>query len=377
MNHNYGLPYKGSKNTIAERIIQCLPSGGKFLDACCGGGAISHAAYLSGRYASVTGCDINKSIITLLNAVMVKGGLIDYENYPLITYEDFYAAKERWDDGNLKDSLIRYVASFGFNGQDYLWGKEKLAYKYLTQNIISLPTKFQRREALRDFLNILNTAKIPYDSNEFKNLAHIEQVLNLQRIKMVEEEVERARDAIGTTLEFKVSSMFDIHFEEYDVLYFDPPYQSAQRRYNHIDFSHLMFKACINALREAGKVVFVSEYENPDPEHFIEVANFRKQSTQAATVNKVVTERLFFGGTADAYKALTGRDISRSDSLGPDTATDGVCDDTEGGVRPAAGGEPLPENDAGRNEDRSGDHRVNNPAIDNEDSPITDADLAS
>ena len=40
MNHNYGLPYKGSKNSIAERIVQCLPSGKNFLDACCGGGAI-------------------------------------------------------------------------------------------------------------------------------------------------------------------------------------------------------------------------------------------------------------------------------------------------------------------------------------------------
>jgi len=346
MNHSYGLPYKGSKNTIAERIVQCLPSGGKFLDACCGGGAISHAAYLSGRYASVTGCDINKSIITLLTAVMVKGGLIDYENYPLITYEDFYKAKERWDDGNLNDAVIRYVASFGFNGQDYLWGKERLAYKYLTQNIVSLPTKFQRREALRDFMNVLNATKIPYDSNEFKNLAHIEQVQNLQRIKMVEEEMERARDAIGTVLEFKVSSMFDIHFEEYDVIYFDPPYQSAQHRYNHIDFSHIMFKALLTALREAGKGVFVSEYDNPDPEHFIEVANFKKQSTQAATVNKVVIERLFFGGTANDYRKLTNRGISQPADLGQDDSEDAVCDDSSDGVRPAAGGEQCPETDA-------------------------------
>lgn len=358
MNHNYGLPYKGSKNTIAERIVQCLPSGGKFLDACCGGGAISHAAYLSGRYASVTGYDINKSIITLLTAVMVKGGLIDYENYPLITYEDFYKAKERWDDGNLNDAVVRYVASFGFNGQDYLWGKEKLAYKYLTQNIVSLPTKFQRREALRDFLNVLNATKIPYDSNEFKNLSHIEQVQNLQRIKMIEDEMERARDAIGTTLEFKVSSMFDIHFEEYDVIYFDPPYQSAQRRYNHIDFSQIMFKALLTALREAGKVVFVSEYENPDPEHFIEVANFKKQSTQAATVNKVVIERLFFGGTADEYKKLTGRDITQPADLGQNDSEDDVCDSPEEGVRPTSGGESLPENDAGRDDNPLGQHWV-------------------
>lgn len=347
MNHNFGLPYKGSKNAIAERIVQCLPKGGRFLDACCGGGAISHAAYLTGGYASITGYDINKSIVTLLNAVMVEGGKIDYEKFPLITMEEFYEAKQRWDDGNLHDAVIRYVASFGFNGQDYLWGKDRLNYKYLMQQVVSLPTKFERREALRDFINTLNTVKIPYGTTEFKNLAHIEQVQNLQRIKMVEDEMECARDAIGTSLEFKVSSMFDIHFEEYDVIYFDPPYQSAQHRYNHIDFSQIMFKALLTALREAGKAVFVSEYENPDPEHFIEIANFKKQSTQAATVNKVVIERLFFGGTADDYKKLTNRDISQPANLGQDDSEDAICDDSPDGVRPAAGGEQCPETDAG------------------------------
>lgn len=348
MNHNYGLPYKGSKNSIAERIVQCFPAGGKFLDACCGGGAITHAAYLSGRYASVTGSDINKSMITLLQAVMVDGGKIDYENFPLITKEDFYAAKERWNDGNLHDAVIRYVASFGFNGQDFLWGDAKLKTKYAMQRIISLPTKFERREALRDFINELNRMQIPYGTTEFKNMAHVEQVQNLQRIKMVEEEMERARDSVPTTLGFQVSSMFDVHFEAYDVIYFDPPYKSAQKRYNHLDFSFIMFKALLNALLQAGKIVFVSEYENPDPEHFIEVANFRKQSTQAATVNKTVIERLFFGGTADVYKKITGRDVSVPADLGQNDTEDGVCDDTEEGVRPAVGGEPLPENDAGR-----------------------------
>lgn len=348
MNHNYGLPYKGSKNSIAERIVQCLPPGKNFLDACCGGGAISHAAYLSGRYASVTGYDINKSIITLLKAVMVEGGKIDYENFPLITMEDFYAAKERWGDGNLNDAVIRYIASFGFNGQDYLWGKERLAYKYVMQRIVSLPTKFERREALRDFINLLNRVKIPYDTTEFKNLAHMEQVTNLQRIKMVEDEMERARDTISTTLDFRVSSMFDINFEAYDVIYFDPPYKSAQKRYNHIDFSQVMFRALLHALREIGKTVFVSEYENPGPENFIEVANFKKLSTQSAQVNKTVTERLFFGGTADAYKELTDRDISQPTDLGQqDDTEDSVYDDTPLGVRPATGGEQCPETDAG------------------------------
>lgn len=360
MNHNYGLPYKGSKNSIAERIVQCLPPGKNFLDACCGGGAISHAAYLSGRYASVTGYDINKSIITLLKAVMVEGGKIDYENFPLITMEDFYAAKERWDDGNLNDAVIRYIASFGFNGQDYLWGKDRLAYKYVMQRIVSLPTKFERREALRDFINLLNGVKIPYDTTEFKNLAHLEQVTNLQRIKMVEEEMERARDSISTTLDFRVSSMFDINFENYDVIYFDPPYKSAKKRYNHIDFSQVMFRALLHALREIGKAVFVSEYENPDPVNFIEVANFKKLSTQSAQVNKTVTERLFFGGSADAYKKLTNRDISQPADLGQDDTEDSVCDDTPLGVRPATGGEQCSETDAGIDKTNQSNQGVNN-----------------
>lgn len=359
MSHNYGLPYKGSKNSIAERIVQCLPKGGRFLDACCGGGAISHAAYLSGRYASITGYDINKSIITLLNAVMVEGGKIDYEHFPLITMEEFYEAKQRWDDGNLNDAVIRYTASFGFNGQDYLWGKDRLPYKYLMQKVVSLPTKFERREALRELINTLNAAKIPYDSNEFKNLAHLEQVQNLHRIKQVEDELECARDAIGTTLEFRVSSMFDINFEAYDVIYFDPPYKSAQKRYNHKDFSFLMFRALLNVLRETGKSVFVSEYENPDPEHFIEVANFKKLSTQSAQVNKTVTERLFFGGTADDYKKLTNRDISQPADLGQDDTEDAVCDDSPDGVRPAAGGEQCPETDAGTDSSNQSNQGVN------------------
>jgi site-specific DNA-adenine methylase len=349
MSHNYGLPYKGSKNSIAERIVQCLPKGGRFLDACCGGGAISHAAYLSGRYASITGYDINKSIITLLNAVMVEGGKIDYEHFPLITMEEFYEAKQRWDDGNLNDAVIRYTASFGFNGQDYLWGKDRLPYKYLMQKVVSLPTKFERREALRDLINTLNTAKIPYDSTEFKNLAHLEQVQNLHRIKLVEDELECARDAIGTTLEFRVSSMFDINFEEFDVLYFDPPYKSAQRRYNHIDFSQIMFGSLLDALKKVGKYVFVNEYESPG-EGFIEIANFRKSSTQSRQVNKSVIERLYFNGSADDYKKLTNRDISQPADLGQDDTEDSVCDDFEVGVRPAAGGEQCPETDAGTDE---------------------------
>jgi site-specific DNA-adenine methylase len=38
----YGLPYKGSKNAIADWIVSTLPKAEIFVDLFCGGGAITH-----------------------------------------------------------------------------------------------------------------------------------------------------------------------------------------------------------------------------------------------------------------------------------------------------------------------------------------------
>ena len=46
----YGLPYKGSKNAIAEWIVTELPYSKCFVDLFCGGGAVTHRALLSGKY---------------------------------------------------------------------------------------------------------------------------------------------------------------------------------------------------------------------------------------------------------------------------------------------------------------------------------------
>lgn len=40
----YGIPYKGSKNSIARKIVSFLPSADVLIDICAGGCAITHAA---------------------------------------------------------------------------------------------------------------------------------------------------------------------------------------------------------------------------------------------------------------------------------------------------------------------------------------------
>lgn len=318
----YGLPYKGSKNAIAERIVAALPSGTNFCDCCCGGGAILQAAALSGKYKTVTGYDINKSIIGLIRATMIEFGSIDYEHFPVVSKEDFYAARDR--NETLSDWLARYTASFGYNGMEYLWGDNRVKYKTLMHNAIALPTMEERRQAIRDFMTALVKDKLP--EADLKNLCHLEQATNLNRFHEVEKIMSERKTK--TKLDVQVASMFDIPFEKYDVIYFDPPYQDT-KGYNGKSFSFIMFKALLTALVESGKTVFVSEYNAPAA-GFTEVAAFPKQMLQDAYKNTPVTEKLFYGGSIEQYKDLPS--IQPQSSDGSDTA---LHLDSDGGTEQA------------------------------------------
>ena len=55
----YGLPYMGSKNRIAEWVVENLPSAGTLVDLFAGGCAITHCAMLSGKFKHVIANDIS------------------------------------------------------------------------------------------------------------------------------------------------------------------------------------------------------------------------------------------------------------------------------------------------------------------------------
>lgn len=46
----YGIPYKGSKNRIAAKVVDALPASDAFIDLLAGGCAVTHAAMLSGKW---------------------------------------------------------------------------------------------------------------------------------------------------------------------------------------------------------------------------------------------------------------------------------------------------------------------------------------
>ena len=47
---SYGVGYQGSKNRIAEKLMNVLPNGNRFVDLFSGGCAMTHCAMMSGKY---------------------------------------------------------------------------------------------------------------------------------------------------------------------------------------------------------------------------------------------------------------------------------------------------------------------------------------
>ena len=295
--NNLGLPYKGSKNTIANKIVAQFPKAHSFLDACCGGGAVLEAAYLSGKFERVEGIDIDDGIITLLNAVFRDFGQIDYEHKQLVTAERYKEAVQ--SRATLEDAVDRFIASFGFNGYDYQWGEKRRHLKYLVHQAMTLPTLDERRTAFHSFIrDLIKSGTVEgdrwsIDISEIKNLGHTEQATNLCRLQKVEQTMFLAARDNRTELRISKKSMFDIDYGPYDVIYFDPPYADT-KGYDKAKFDFDRFHSLIDGLVDSGKAVYVSEYKAPT-DRFVEVLAVEKQMSQCDKLTKIVTERLFKG----------------------------------------------------------------------------------
>jgi hypothetical protein len=110
----YGLPYMGSKNKIADWVIDSLPPAEHFYDLFCGGCAVTHAAMLRHKYKTYHVNDI-----TDMGVVFAKLATEGYKpDFHWVSREEFNANKEN-------DILMAINWSYGNNGYDYLYGKAK------------------------------------------------------------------------------------------------------------------------------------------------------------------------------------------------------------------------------------------------------------
>ena len=287
-----GLPYKGSKNDIAEDIVKCLPRGGKLLDACCGGGAVLMAAAMSNRWKKVVGNDLNPATIALLDAVLIHKGQIEYEHPPVCTRDDFFHSLQRIANGyfTIQDCVNKYCASFGNDGKTYLYGADIEEFKTTAEMMLSSSKLEDRRYFYRKFIRFLLCDSSDEKLHRIEELQQLERLQRLQRLQQLErlERLERL-------------DIFDIDYSEFDVVYFDIPYKGTNK-YD-FEFNYDRFYSFFASL---GKPAFLSEYNAP----FEVVATFDKEMKMASSVGstgkKESLEKLYFNGTIDEYKQLMG-----------------------------------------------------------------------
>ena len=115
----YGITYQGSKNAIAEKIIEILPSGRRFVDLFGGGAAISHCAVLSGKWQKVIYNEYNPLLVDLIKRA-INGDFKNEKRW--ISREDFFRLKE-------KEGYIKYCWSFSCAGNNYLYSTEVESWK--------------------------------------------------------------------------------------------------------------------------------------------------------------------------------------------------------------------------------------------------------
>lgn len=132
----YGCPYQGSKSKLAEQIIALFPASTHFYDLFSGGGAIAHAALLSGKFQHVHANDISDSVKLFEDAL--NGNLDKYEPERFRTREEFFAEKD-------SNPFVRLVYSFGNDQRTYLYGRNIESYKKAVHEMLYATTVNERR----------------------------------------------------------------------------------------------------------------------------------------------------------------------------------------------------------------------------------------
>lgn len=308
------MPYKGSKNLLAQRILDCIPSASVFVDLFCGGCAVSHAALLSGRFARVVVNDIEGDVSRLFVAA-VNGQYKGESRW--ISREDFFRLKE-------SDPYVRYCWSFGNNGMRYIYSeavepyKRALHYAVVFGDFAELrrlctlvsdaaekalaglaSRKARRIEVGRAIVMRLKQVGKPEDlkNNPLfgrirlrdggvvrkERLGRLESLERLERLQSLQS-LERPQSLECLEMDYR-----DVQLPDGCVVYCDPPYAGTDGYGLHK--SAFDQEAFWNWARKCERLLFISEYSAPVD--FVPIMEVPHRSRLSQTTNNSVTERLF------------------------------------------------------------------------------------
>lgn len=277
----YGLPYKGSKNGIALWIVNNLPPSEYFVDLFCGGGAVTHAAMLSGKWERFIMNDIDGRLPVLFRDCA-------YGKYTTKTHPE-WIDRATFNARKHDDAYIALVWSFGNNGKDYLYGADIEEFKHAYHILVfdgdaepmqklgfnlklsSNPDAFKRYlQYSRQIKKIFDdTIKHEYELENYERLQTLERLESLYRLQSLQ------------------SDYRTVSIPQNALIYCDIPYADTNcGKYD--GFDHAAFYSW--AVEQDN--IFISEYTMPEP--FIEIASTQKSVLSAANGDSgKVTEKLW------------------------------------------------------------------------------------
>ena len=313
---NFGLPYQGSKNRIAKRLVDALPPAPVLYDVFCGGCAVTHAAMLSGKYQRFV---INDRRDWLPDAFRkaIHGGY---------AHEDRWISREEFERLRSTDAYAAMCFSFGNDYRSYMYARPLERYKRalhyaifwrdfapwrelcpetadaLAAGLAPIEDRKQRRVQAGHFIveslkQQLSAGTLSPDilekpiyrqirratSNSLQSLGcleRLERLLSLERL-----------ESLPDTLTAYSMDYREMRFDEPGIIYCDPPYMSGYakgKEYGCEFDAEAFYSWC-----EAQKLpVYISEYQMPE-ERFVCIAEWDKVTTIAAKTTTHVTERLW------------------------------------------------------------------------------------
>mgnify|MGYP002508173240 FL=1 len=306
---NYGLPYKGSKNRIAKRLVEALPAAPVLYDVFCGGCAVTHAAMLSGKYQHFVVND-RRGWLPVAFQKAIHGGYAHEDRW--ISREDFERLKDT-------DAYAATCFSFGNDCRSYMYARGLEPYKRalhyaifwrdfapwaalcpetadaLASGLAPIEDRKQRRIQAGKFIVGSLGAQIAagtltpdiLDKPIYRQIRKVKETTqSLQSLQSLER--LQSLESLPGALTAHSSDYRELCFDEPGIIYCDPPYKSTEERYGREFDAEAFYGWC-----EAQKLpVYISEYQMPE-ERFACIAEWDKVTTIASKTTSHVTEKLW------------------------------------------------------------------------------------
>ena len=287
----YGLPYKGSKDKIADKICSLFPIKENFYDLFMGGGSITHYQLLQNQYKNYYANDFNPLVVKAFD-MAIHG---KFKN------ETRWISHEEFDKLRNTDPYVAFCFSFGNDLKSYAYGEDVEPYKKALHYAII----FQKYDLLNKIFNNIDFTFLDKfnDSNERRlklqqfmkrnNLGYNTPIETCVKISEISQNVKNLnslnRLENNERLKIYNKSYDEIEIKPNSVVYCDIPYSQTNKYEISKDFDYEKFYSWCERQTE---LCFISEYSMPK-DRFTCIAEIEHRSIICANENQSVIERVF------------------------------------------------------------------------------------